>query len=381
MYNDLVTLIKDIYPNQKIISLHEPKLIGNEQTYLEDAIKSSYVSSVGPFVNKFEEQLAKYLDVKHVILTVNATSALHISLKLLGANNDTEVLTQSLTFVASCNAIYYCNSNPVFIDVDKNTLGLSADSLEFFLEKNCLIKDDGSCWNKNTNRKVVSCLPMHTFGFPVEIDKIKNICNKYNIELIEDAAEAMGSYYKDIHLGNFGKLGIFSFNGNKILTSGNGGAIITNDDTLADKAKHITTTARIKNQWYIEHDEIGYNYRMSNLNAAVGLAQLENLEYFLKNKRMLGKKYQEKLKSEHFYLFKETENSNANYWLNVLIANSKKERDSILDITNKNNILTRPAWTPMHHLSMNKSCYFENLENTNFLFDRIVNIPSSVTNN
>jgi len=223
-------------------------------------------------------------------------------------------------------------------------------------------------------------LPMHTFGFSVEIDKIKKICNQYNIELIEDSAEAMGSYYNQQHLGSFGKLGIFSFNGNKILTSGNGGAIITNDDNLAVKARHITTTAKIKNQWYIEHDEIGYNYRMSNLNAAVGLAQLEKLDTFIKNKRKLGKKYQEELKNENFFVFKETENSKANYWLNVLITNSKKNRDTILDITNEHNIFTRPAWNPMHILPMNKDCYYENLENTEFLFDRIVNIPSSVTN-
>ena len=380
MYDKLISLIKDTYPDKKNIPLHEPRLIGNEQKYLNEAIKSSYVSSVGPFVDEFEIQLAKYLKVKNVILTTNGTSALHIALKLVGANSKTEVLTQSLTFVASCNAIHYCNSNPVFIDVDKKTLGLSANALNQFLENNCYVNDNSECWNKKTNRKVVACLPMHTFGFSVEIDKIKKICNQYNIELIEDSAEAMGSYYNQQHLGSFGKLGIFSFNGNKILTSGNGGAIITNDDNLAVKARHITTTAKIKNQWYIEHDEIGYNYRMSNLNAAVGLAQLEKLDTFIKNKRKLGKKYQEELKNENFFVFKETENSKANYWLNVLITNSKKNRDTILDITNEHNIFTRPAWNPMHILPMNKDCYYENLENTEFLFDRIVNIPSSVTN-
>lgn len=379
MYNDLISFIKDTYPSQEIIPLHEPRFIGNESKYLEDAIKSSYVSSVGPFVNEFEDKLAKYLNVNHVILTINGTSALHISLKLLGANSDTEVLTQSLTFVASSNAIHYCNSHPIFIDIDRKTLGLSKESLQSFLEKNCYVKNDNTCWNKNTNRRIVACLPMHTFGFASEIDEIKKICDKFCIELIEDAAESMGSFYKDIHLGNFGKLGVLSFNGNKIITSGNGGAIITNNDNLARRARHITTTARLKNSWHIEHDEVGYNYRMSNINAAVGLAQLENIEFFLKNKRSLSQKYIENLKSEFFDIFRENQHSRSNYWLNVLIACDKKERDSILKITNDQNILTRPAWTPMHLLPMNKNSIYESLKNTEFIFDRMVNLPSSVT--
>ena len=379
MYSDFISLIKDTYPGKKIINLHEPKFIGNEKKYLEESINSSYVSSVGPFVNDFENKLAAYLNIKNVILTTNGTSALHIALKLAGAREETEVITQSLTFVATSNAIHYCNANPVFIDVDKSTLGLSANALENFLNKNCYLDNKGKCWNKKTKRKIVACLPMHTYGFPVEIIKIKEICDNYSINLVEDAAEGMGSYYKDIHLGTFGKLGTLSFNGNKIITSGNGGAIVTNDDELAKKAKHLTTTARKKHKWHINHDKIGYNYRMSNISAAVGLAQLESLDFFLDNKRALAKKYQSFGEKNDLNFFKENNNSKVNYWLNVLIASDKKERDLILETTNENNIMTRPAWTPMHMLPMNNKCDHDSMENTEFLFDRIINVPSSVT--
>lgn len=379
MYSDLISLIKDTYPGQKTINLHEPRLIGNEKRYLEDSINSSYVSSVGPFVNKLEKKLADYLNIKNVILTTNGTSALHIALKIAGVKEETEVITQSLTFVATSNAIHYCQANPIFLDVDKKTLGLSASALENFLHKNSTLDKVGKCWNKKTKREIVACMPMHTYGFPAEIIRIKKICDKYNIKLIEDAAEAMGSYYYGIHLGTFGTLGTLSFNGNKIITSGNGGAIITNDDELANIAKHLTTTARKKHKWNIDHDQIGYNYRMSNISAAVGLAQLENLDFFIDNKRALAKKYQSFGEKNNFNFFKENSNSKVNYWLNVLLANDKNERDEILNITHNYNIITRPTWTPMHMLPINKECDYDSMENTEFLFDRIINVPSSVT--
>ena len=379
MYSDFISLIKDTYPGHEKINLHEPKFIGNEKKYLEESINSSYVSSVGPFVDEFEKKLATYLNIRNVILTTNGTSALHIALKIAGAKEKTEVITQSLTFVATSNAIHFCNARPIFIDVDKNTLGLSASALENFLNKNCTLDNDGKCWNKKTKREIVACLPMHTYGFPVEIIKIKKICDKYNINLVEDAAEGMGSFYNDIHLGTFGRLGILSFNGNKIITSGNGGAIITDDDELAIEAKHLTTTARKEHKWYIDHDKIGYNYRMSNISAAVGLAQLESLDFFLDNKRALAKKYQLFGEKNDLNFFKENNNSKVNYWLNVLLANDKNERDEILNITHNNNIITRPTWTPMHMLPMNKECDHDNMKNTEFLFDRIINVPSSAT--
>tara|TARA_B100000965_G_C19593402_1_gene758979 strand:+ start:124 stop:1269 length:1146 start_codon:yes stop_codon:yes gene_type:complete len=379
MSNGLISLIKDLYPTEDTIPLHRPKFLGNEKKYLEEAIHSSYVSSIGPFVNEFESKLENFIGIKNVILTINGTSALHIALQLAGVKRNTEVITQSLTFVATCNAIHYCNAHPIFIDVDKKTLGLSAEALEKFLREHCILKDDGKCWNKSTNRQVVCCLPMHSFGFAVEIDKIKNICKNYNLKLVEDAAESMGSYYKGLHLGSYGDFGVLSFNGNKIITSGSGGAIITNDDKLASRARHVTTTARINHKWNIEHDEIGYNYRLANINAAIGLAQLENIEYFIENKREVARRYQEYSKKNNIEIVIENQDSLANYWLNILITKDKEERDSILKDTHDNKIITRPAWTPMHMLPMNKSSQFSALDNTEFLFNRIVSLPSSAT--
>ncbi len=381
MSNGLISLIKNLYPSEEIIPLHRPIFSGNEKKYLNEAIDSSFVSSIGPFVNEFESKLAKFIDVKNVILTVNGTSALHIALQLAGVSENTEVITQSLTFVATCNAILYCKAHPVFIDVDEKTLGLSAKSLEEFLRDHCIIKDDGKCWNKTTNRQIVCCLPMHSFGFPTEIDKIKNICEEFNLELVEDAAESMGSYYKGQHLGKFGKLGVLSFNGNKIITSGSGGAIITDNDVLAKRARHITTTSRVKHKWNIEHDEVGYNYRLSNINAAVGLAQLENIEFFIKSKREVAKRYQEFGKENNVNIFHENSDSNSNYWLNILISKDINDRDKILEITHKYNIYTRPAWAPLHTLPMYKTNQCGNLDKTQSLYNRIVSLPSSVTDN
>ncbi len=377
MSNGLISLIKDLYPSEETIPLHRPIFFGNEKKYLNEAIQSSFVSSIGPFVNEFESRLAKFIGTKNVILTVNGTSALHVALQLAGARENTEVITQSLTFIATCNAIHYCKAHPVFIDVDEKTLGLSANGLEEFLRDHCIIKDDGKCWNKMTNRQIACCLPMHSFGFPAEIDKIKSICEEFNIELVEDAAESMGSYYKGQHLGKFGKVGVISFNGNKIITSGSGGAIITDNDDLAQKARHITTTSRVKHKWNIEHDEVGYNYRLSNINAAVGLAQLENIDFFIESKREVARRYQEFGIKNNINIFHENNNSKANYWLNILISKDIKDRDTILEITHKHNIHTRPAWTPIHTLPMYKTNQCGSLDKTQSLFSRIVSLPSS----
>ncbi len=377
MFEDFVNFVRDLYSTQEPIPLHAPQFHGNEKEYLIETIESTFVSSMGEFVDYFERSIQNYTGIKYAIATVNGTAAIHLALKLSGAARDTEVITQSLTFVATCNAIRYCEANPVFVDVEKSTLGLSPQSLQEFLEEYCELRDDGFCWNKSTNRRIVACLPMHTFGLPVQLDEIKHICDSFNIELIEDASESMGSLYKENHTGYIGKLSAMSFNGNKIITTGGGGMILTNDEELAHTAKHITTTAKIPHIWSFEHDQIGYNYRLPNLNAALGVAQMESLPMYVKSKRLLARKYQD-WGDEHGLIFvKEPANTRSNYWLNVAITENEKSRDLMLKITNNSKIMTRPTWTPMHKLAMNYDCQKSDMKNTEWLFNRIVNVPSS----
>ena len=381
MFEDFVNFVQDIYGTKELIPLHSPKFNGNEKKYLLKTIDSTFVSSVGGFVNEFEHKVAEYTGIKHAIATVNGTAALHVSLKLLGVEKNTEVITQSLTFVGTCNAIRYCEATPVFVDVEKSTLGLSPQSLQSFLEENCELRDDGFCWNKLSRRRVVACIPMHTFGIPVRLDEIKQLCNSHNIQLVEDAAESLGSFYGGNHVGNSGKLSVISFNGNKIITTGGGGMILTDDKELADRAKHITTTAKIPHRWDFNHDEIGYNYRLPNLNAALGVAQMEVLPDYLINKRRLAKQYQ-KWGDEHGLQFvKEPINTRTNYWLNIAITNDKRQRDNFLNITNNSKVMTRPVWIPMHKLARNKDCQKSDMKHTEWLFERLVNVPSSVTLN
>jgi aminotransferase in exopolysaccharide biosynthesis len=375
MFNDFIDFVKKIYGTKKKIPLHEPKFIGNEKKYLNQCIDSTFVSSVGKFVDKFEKKIAKYTGAKYAVATTNGTSALHVSLILAGVGQDDEVITQPLNFIASCNAISYCNAKPIFVDVDLDTMGLSPSALNFFLEKNTKIKNK-KCINKKTNKIIKACLPMHSYGHPCRIDEIKKILKKYNILLIEDAAESLGSFYKKKHTGTFGKLGVLSFNGNKIITAGGGGCIITNDKILAKKAKHITTTAKISHKWNFNHDMIGYNYRMPNLNSALLIAQLENLNYFLRNKRKLAKQYQVFFKHTDIDFFKEPKNSKSNYWLNSIILKNKKMRDQILKKTNSNGIMTRPIWILMNRLPMFKNAQCGDLKNSKWLFERVVNLPS-----
>jgi len=376
MYEDTINFIRSIYGAETSIPLHEPQFIGNEKRYLNECIDSTFVSSVGKFVDEFEDQIAKYTGANYAIATSNGTSALHLSLLLANVTKNDEVITQSLTFVASCNAINYCGAIPIFIDVDKDTMGLSPTALQAFLEKNTTVVDQ-QCFNKNTGRVIKACVPMHTFGHPCRIDDIKNICDKYKILLIEDAAESLGSFYKGKHTGTFGQMGVISFNGNKIITAGGGGCIITNDEVLAKRAKHMSTTAKVPHKWKYTHDMIGYNYRMPNLNAALLLAQLENLESFLINKRQLAATYKDFFATNKLCFFEEPLQSKSNYWLNTLVMSDKKERDSFLEYTNKHKVMTRPSWAPMHRLSMNLDYQSDELKNTNWLSERLVNIPSS----
>ena len=291
MYSQTVEFIRETFKTNEFIPLHEPKFIGNEKKYLNDCIDSTFVSSVGKYVDKFEEEFAKKVGSKYAVATVNGTSALHISLLLADVKAEDEVITQALTFVATCNAISYIGAKPVFVDVDLDTMGLSPNSLKKFLKENCETINN-QCINKTTKKIIKACVPMHTFGHACKIEDIKNICDEWNIALVEDAAESLGSYYKEKHTGTFGKLGAFSFNGNKIITSGGGGVIVTDDEEFAKKAKHLTTTAKIPHKWEYVHDEIGYNYRMPNLNAALLVAQLEKLNDFIASKRDLALKYE-----------------------------------------------------------------------------------------
>jgi len=381
MFESFVGFVKELYNTNDYIPLHEPRFLGNEKKYVLEAIDSTFVSSVGEFVDKFEDEVSKYTGVKYAIATVNGTSALHIALKLAGVEQDTEVITQSLTFVATCNAIYYCGGIPVFVDVSKSTLGLSPQSLENFLLDNCEIRDDGYCWNKSKNRRISACLPMHTFGFPSELDEIKSICDRFNIKIVEDAAESLGSFYKGKHTGSDGLFSILSFNGNKIVTTGGGGMILTDNEELARRAKHITTTSKILHQWAIEHDEVGFNYRMPNLNAALGVAQMESLPVYVKSKRWIAKQYQNWGKENGMQFLKEPLDTCSNYWLNVVITENKIQRDSLLEITNSNNIMTRPIWTPIHKLKIYQDSQFYDMTNTEWLYERLVNVPSSVVMN
>jgi perosamine synthetase len=373
-----VDFIRKIYETEHFIPLHEPRFNGHEKKYLNECIDSTFVSSVGKFVDQFEEMIAEYTCARYAVATVNGTSALHIALLLANVTTDDEVITQPLTFIATCNAISYLGAKPVFVDVDRDTMGLSPKALDAFLHTHCEIMDQ-QCLNNTTGKIIKACVPMHTFGHPCRIDEIKIICDKWHIALIEDSAESLGSYYKGRHTGTFGVMGAFSFNGNKVITSGGGGAIVTNDETLAKRAKHLTTTAKIPHPYEYVHDEIGYNYRMPNLNAALLVAQMEQLEIFLANKRALAAEYDNFFKEvRNMYFIKEPQDAQSNYWLQALCLENKEERDAFLKFTNDKGVMTRPIWKLMNELEMFRECQSGSLKNARYLSDRVVNIPSSV---
>ena len=378
MFDDFVHFTRELYGTNDFIPLYEPCFIGKEKQYLLETIDSNYVSSVGKFVDDFESAVVNFTGAEYAVATINGTAALHVALELVGVEPGDEVITQSLTFVATCNAIRYCNAEPVFVDVCKVTLGLSHESMEEFLQEHCELRDDGVCWNKTTSRVVRACVPMHTFGFPVRLDELNRVCKQYNIALIEDAAESLGSTYKGRHTGTIGKLAALSFNGNKIITSGGGGMILTNNKEIADQAKHITTTAKISHPWVFEHDETGYNYRLPNINAALGVAQMESLPIFIDRKREIAEKYQVWGRLNGLQFVREPENTKANYWLNTVIVEDQYQRDAMLQWTNDNKVMTRPVWVPMHKLSMNQYCQKTDMKNTEWLCERLVNVPSSV---
>jgi perosamine synthetase len=377
-YTPVVDFIRGVFNTDQFIPLHEPRFLGNEKKYLNECIDSTFVSSVGKFVDEFESKIADYTGAKYAIATSNGTSALHISLLISGVKSGDEVITQPLTFVATCNAISYCNASPIFIDVDKDTMGLSPVALQSFLKENATVTNQ-QCVNKTTGKIIRACVPMHTFGHPCRIDEIKDVCDKWSINLIEDAAESLGSFYKDKHTGTFGQLGVISFNGNKVITAGGGGCIITDSEILATKAKHITTTAKEPHKWEYSHDMIGYNYRMPNLNAALIVAQLEQLDRFLKSKRNLANQYKEFFNNSDIEFVMELERSKSNYWLNAIILKNRKQRDLFLEETNSEGVMTRPIWTLMNKLRMFRNSQHGDLKNSEWLEQRVVNIPSSAT--
>ncbi|EDP3027016.1 aminotransferase LegC [Campylobacter jejuni] len=377
MFKKEISFIKSLF-NKENIALHEPCFIGNEKKYLLECIDSGFVSSVGEFVTRFEEALKEKTKARFVIATNTGTAALHIALLANGIDENCEVITQSISFVATANAIAYTGAKPVFLDIDENTLSLSPKALEHFLENQTYQKDNLS-YNKTTHKLIKACVIMHTFGLSAHIKAIKELCEKYHILLIEDAAEALGSTYENKALGTFGKCGILSFNGNKIITGGCGGAILSDDENLAKLARHLSTTAKIPHPYEYDHDRIAYNYRLCNINAAILLAGLENLELFLENKRELAKIYKDFFKNHDKCKFiDEKSNEKSNFWLNTLLFKDENLRNIFLEECLKNNIFVRPIWKSLPSLKAFQNCQSNELINTKNLEKRLVNLPSSI---
>jgi perosamine synthetase len=375
--NSVVSFIKEQYKTNDFIPLHVPHFGGNEKKYLNETIDSTFVSSVGAFVDRFESMIQNISQTQKAVAVVNGTAGIQVALRLVGVQSGDEVLTQALTFVATANAIAYLNAQPVFIDVDLDTMGLSPKAVAVFLEEFGELREN-ACYNKKTGKKISACLPMHTFGFPVHLDELIAVCDAWNIPVVEDAAESLGSEYKGKPTGGFGKVGAFSFNGNKIVTSGGGGVLVTNDFSLGEKGKYLTTTAKIPHPYEYVHDEMGYNFRMPNLNAALACAQLEQLDGFLENKRSLANEYASFFVSNGIKFRTETQDTKANYWLMCVELENKEERNLFLETTNANAVMTRPIWQLMYRLPMYAHCQKDNQLNAEFLEERIVNIPSSV---
>jgi perosamine synthetase len=376
-FKSSITFIKDLFDSKDFIPLHVPTFSGKEKEYVNQTIDSTFVSSVGAFVDQFEHSMAQISNTRKAVAVVNGTAGLQVALRLAGVSPGDEVITQALTFVATANAIAYNNAHPVFIDVDIDTMGLSPQAVEAFLAEFGELREKG-CYNKKTGRKIAACVPMHTFGFPVHLEELLSVCSKWNIPIVEDAAESLGSEYKGKPTGSFGQLGVFSFNGNKIVTCGGGGAIVTNDLSLGEKGKYLTTTAKIPHPYEYVHDELGHNYRMPNLNAALACAQLEQLDHFVANKRATALVYDAFFKTKGIKFRNENPDTKVNYWLMCVELENKKDREFFLKETNDNNVMTRPIWQLMFRLPMYTNCYKDEQTNALFLEERIVNIPSSV---
>ncbi len=377
-FQSIIDFIKNAFGTNDFIPLHVPSFDNTEKKYLINCIESTFVSSVGQYVNDFESKMQEITGAKFAIATVNGTSALHLALHSIGVSRNDLVITQPLTFVATCNAIAYTGAEPVFVDVNETNMSLSPIALEKFLNEECMLNKDGNCIHSKSKKVIKACVPMHTFGFPCHIEEIVSLCSQWNIEVIEDAAESLGSYRNEKHTGTFGKLGVFSFNGNKIVTAGGGGCVVTDDEDLAIRLKHLSTTAKESHKWEYTHLEMGFNYRMPNLNAALVCAQLEKLDLFIANKRNLAANYSAFFKTVNIQFLTEEIGSKANYWLNTVKLSNLETRNEFLDYTNKKGVMTRPAWTLMTDLPMFVNAFQGDLTVSKSLVNKLVNIPSSV---
>jgi perosamine synthetase len=377
-FSRIIAFIREAFDQPEgFIPLHAPYFGGNERRYVLDTLDSTFVSSVGAYVNRFEDMMAEITGARYAIATTNGTTALHLALLCAGVQPGELVITQPLTFVATANAIAHAGAMPAFVDVDADTMGLSPDALQEFLEHQCRVNEAGICIHQETGSRIAACVPMHTFGFPCRIDRIAEICNRYGIALVEDAAESLGSWYQGRHTGTFGLMGTFSFNGNKTVTCGGGGAIITNDEAIARRAKHLSTTAKVSHSWAFMHDETGYNYRLPNLNAALACAQLEQLDAILSNKRELADSYGRFFEAEGIPFVREIDGGRANYWLNTMLLPGAGQKDAFLAYANERQVMVRPVWQLMQELPMYRSCPAGDLSRAKSLEARIVNIPSS----
>lgn len=376
-FSKITEYIKSLYPEMNPVLLHCPQFLGNEKKYLNECIDTKFVSYVSHFVMDMEEQIKKLTGVKYAVAMVSGTEALHMALVAAGIKAGEEIISQPLTFAATSAVIVNCGAIPIYVDVDRDTMGMSPVSLKKFLENNTK-QENGKCVNKNTGRVISACIPMHTFGHPCRIDEIRSICDERNIMLIEDSAESVGSFYKNKHTGTFGKLGILSFNGNKTLTTGGGGMLITDDEELAARAKYLSTTAKEPAKWGYFHKEAGWNLRMPGVNAAIGAAQLEYFDKIIENKRETATMYKKFFAELDIPFVTETENSRANYWLNAIFLKDREEREDFLEYTNSNGVQTRPIWTLMYKMPPYEKCEHTEMSNSEWLEDHLVNIPSSV---
>lgn len=377
MEQTIIDFVRTHYSTKGFIPLHAPAFVGSESAYVQETIQSTFVSSVGAFVDRFERDMQDFTGSERAVATVNGTAALHVALRLVGVERGDLVITQPLTFVATCNAILYVGAEPLFIDVDRDTMGLSPAAMSAWLDEHAVLDDKGACIHRESGRRIKACLPMHTFGHPVRLDELTQLCENWHLSLIEDAAESLGSYYRGRHTGTFGEVGTLSFNGNKVITTGGGGMLLTSS-SLGARAKHMTTTAKVPHQYEYVHDELGFNYRLPNLNAALGCAQLEMLATFLAEKRLLAEAYKELLKDSELKFFAEADFARSNYWLNAVICPDLHSRNQLLAKTNEGGVMTRPIWQLMNRLPMYSACVQGPLESAGWLEERVVNLPSSV---
>ncbi|WP_221074096.1 LegC family aminotransferase [Agarivorans aestuarii] len=372
----IVEFVRDTYKTDEFIPLHAPMFDGNEKAYVMETIESSFVSSVGKFVDEFEHKVEAYTGTPKAVATVNGTAALHTALYMAGVQRGDFVITQALTFVATCNALYHMGAEPIFVDISPVSLGICPKAVELFLDEHAEVTETG-CIHKKTGRTIKAVVPMHTFGHPVDLDHLVSVCQKWNIVIVEDAAESLGSFYKGKHTGTIGNFGAVSFNGNKIITTGGGGMVLCKSSEIGIRTKHITTTAKIPHPYEFFHDEPGFNYRMPNLNAALGCAQIETIDTFIREKRVLAEKYDELFKGTDLQFVKEPEYAQSNYWLNAIICPNQSVRNEIISETNRMGVMTRPVWKLMNKLPMFKNCLVGDLKYSNWIEGHLINLPST----